>query len=36
MRRRCAAHAVWTEAHPDVAAGALAFHNAKVPATPER
>jgi hypothetical protein len=36
MRRRCAAHAVWMEAHPDVAAGALAFHNAKVPATPER
>jgi hypothetical protein len=36
MRRRYAAHAVWMEAHPDVAAGALAFHDAKVPAAPER
>jgi hypothetical protein len=28
MRRRCAAHGAWMEAHPEVAANALAFHAA--------
>ena len=28
MRRRCSAHGRWMEAHPEVAAAALAFHDA--------
>jgi hypothetical protein len=28
MRRRCAAHGEWMEAHPEVATAALAFHTA--------
>lgn len=28
MRRRCAAHSAWIEAHPEVATAALTFHEA--------